>query len=111
MPDAQLAASQIDDEAAIRAKNADAYVEWGPLGRAFRSDLPSVVLIDEIDKVLTSHFVMKLGRSPKPRKQSFNKISVVEWLRNNSSGDRAMTNDYPPKPGTNRLRARPVTSL
>jgi hypothetical protein len=58
--DAQLAASQIDDEAAIRAKNADAYVEWGPLGRAFRSDLPSVVLIDEIDKVLTSHFVMKL---------------------------------------------------
>jgi MoxR-like ATPase len=48
--DAQLAASQIDDEAAVRAKNADAYVEWGPLGRAFRSDLPSVVLIDEIDK-------------------------------------------------------------
>ncbi|WP_414570150.1 AAA family ATPase [Nostoc sp. CCY 9925] len=48
--DAQLAASKIDEEAAIQAKNADAYVEWGPLGRAFRNEQPTVVLIDEIDK-------------------------------------------------------------
>lgn len=48
--DAQLAASGIDDEAAVRAKNPDAYVEWEALGRAFLNDLPTVVLIDEIDK-------------------------------------------------------------
>lgn len=36
--DAQLAASKIDEEAAVKAKNADAYVELGPLGRAFRND-------------------------------------------------------------------------
>lgn len=48
--DAQLAASKIDEEAAVQAKNADAYVEWGPLGRAFRKEQPTIVLIDEIDK-------------------------------------------------------------
>ena len=48
--DAQLAASKIDEEAAVQAKNADAYVEWGPLGRAFRNEQQTVVLIDEIDK-------------------------------------------------------------
>ncbi|MFN6568787.1 MoxR family ATPase [Dendronalium sp. ChiSLP03b] len=48
--DAQLAASKIDEEAAVQAKNADAYVEWGSLGRAFRNEQPTVVLIDEIDK-------------------------------------------------------------
>ncbi|WP_414546029.1 hypothetical protein [Nostoc sp. CCY0012] len=50
MRDAQLAASGIDKEAAVQAKNADAYVEWGPLGRAFQSKQPTVVLIDEMDK-------------------------------------------------------------
>ncbi|MEH2410766.1 AAA family ATPase [Nostoc sp.] len=48
--DAQLAASKIDEEASVQAKNADAYVEWGPLGRAFRNEQQTVVLIDEIDK-------------------------------------------------------------
>jgi MoxR-like ATPase len=48
--DAQLAASGMDDEAALKAKNSDAYVEWGPLGRAFLNEKPTVVLIDEIDK-------------------------------------------------------------
>ena len=48
--DAQLAASGMDDEAAVKAKNSDAYVEWGPLGRAFINENPTVVLIDEIDK-------------------------------------------------------------
>ena len=48
--DAQLAASGIDKDAAEQAKNADAYVEWGPLGRAFRNERRTVVLIDEIDK-------------------------------------------------------------
>ncbi len=48
--DAQLANSGIDEDAAFRAKDADAYVEWGPLGRAFLNDEPTVVLIDEIDK-------------------------------------------------------------
>lgn len=48
--DAQLAASGVDREAADRAKNADAYIEWGPLGEAFLSEKRAVVLIDEIDK-------------------------------------------------------------
>ncbi|MBD2463948.1 MoxR family ATPase [Oscillatoria sp. FACHB-1407] len=48
--DAQLANSGVDPDAAIRAKNSDAYVEWGPLGRAFQNDQRTVVLIDEIDK-------------------------------------------------------------
>jgi MoxR-like ATPase len=48
--DAQLAASKVDEEAAIRAKDADAYIEWGPLGQAFLNSRRTVVLIDEIDK-------------------------------------------------------------
>lgn len=48
--DAQLANSDIDPEAALRAKDPANYVEWGALGIAFRSDLPTVLLIDEIDK-------------------------------------------------------------
>lgn len=48
--DAQLVTSGIDEEAAIRAKDADAYVEWGPLGQAFLNEQRTVVLIDEIDK-------------------------------------------------------------
>lgn len=48
--DAQLAASGIDQDASFRAKDADAYVEWGPLGQAFLNKQRTVVLIDEIDK-------------------------------------------------------------
>ncbi|MDX2244918.1 MAG: MoxR family ATPase [Leptolyngbyaceae cyanobacterium bins.302] len=48
--DAQLANSNVDEDAARRAKIPDSYVEWGPLGRAFRNDYSTVVLIDEIDK-------------------------------------------------------------
>ena len=48
--DTQLAGSKIDEEAAVRAKNPDAYIEWGPLGRAFLNEQRTVVLIDEIDK-------------------------------------------------------------
>ena len=48
LQDAQLAAS----DPAVRARVADAfnYVDFGPLGRAFRSAQPTVLLIDEIDK-------------------------------------------------------------
>lgn len=49
--DAQLAAAKIDEEATTNAKDADNYVEWGPLGRAFNNDKQkTVLLIDEIDK-------------------------------------------------------------
>lgn len=48
--DAQLANSGIDLDAVARAKDPDAYVEWGPLGRAFQNEQRTVVLIDEIDK-------------------------------------------------------------
>ncbi|BAY26834.1 ATPase [Calothrix sp. NIES-2100] len=48
--DAQLAAAKIDEEATAKAKDADAYVEWGPLGRAFDNEQKTVLLIDEIDK-------------------------------------------------------------
>jgi MoxR-like ATPase len=48
--DAQLANSDIDPEAAIRAKDPGNYIEWGALGIAFRSNVPTVLLIDEIDK-------------------------------------------------------------
>lgn len=48
--DAQLANQNIDPEAAYRAKNPSAYVEYGPLGSAFRNTQRTIVLIDEIDK-------------------------------------------------------------
>jgi MoxR-like ATPase len=48
--DAQLAASNVDEEAAERAKNSTSYVQPGPLGRAFENKQRTVVLIDEIDK-------------------------------------------------------------
>ena len=49
--DAQLAKSGIKNETTARANDADQYIRWGPLGLAFRrSDKPTVVLIDEIDK-------------------------------------------------------------
>ncbi|MBD2592836.1 MoxR family ATPase [Nostoc spongiaeforme FACHB-130] len=48
--DAQLAAAKIDAEATSKAKDADAYVEWGALGRAFNNEQKTVLLIDEIDK-------------------------------------------------------------
>lgn len=48
--DAQLANQNIDPDAVMRAKNADAYVRLGPLGRAFQHTQRSLVLIDEIDK-------------------------------------------------------------
>jgi MoxR-like ATPase len=48
--DAQLAASNVDEEAAKRAKDSTSYVQRGPLGRAFENEQRTVVLIDEIDK-------------------------------------------------------------
>jgi len=48
--DAQLAQSGIDIEAAERAKDSKNYLNWGPIGRSFQSDVPTVLLIDEIDK-------------------------------------------------------------
>ena len=46
--DAQLAAA--DPEAATRAREIDNYLEDGVLAQAFRSPVPAVLLIDEIDK-------------------------------------------------------------
>lgn len=48
--DAQLANQNIDPEAVHRAKDPAQYVQFGPLGEAFRSDQRTIVLIDEIDK-------------------------------------------------------------
>ena len=49
--DAQLAASRIiKDEDILRISNPATYVNWGQLGRAFRNEQRTVVLIDEIDK-------------------------------------------------------------
>lgn len=49
--DAQLAAAnRIKDEDIPRISDPASYVHWGPLGRAFQSEQPTVVLIDEIDK-------------------------------------------------------------
>lgn len=49
--DAQLAvANRIKDEDILRISDPASYVHWGPLGRAFQSEQPTVVLIDEIDK-------------------------------------------------------------
>jgi len=48
--DAQLANQNIDPEAVYRAKDPTRYVRLGPLGRAFRNEQPTIVLIDEIDK-------------------------------------------------------------
>ena len=50
--DAQLAAAGriIKDEDIPRIKNPDTYVQWKPLGQAFRNSQRTVVLIDEIDK-------------------------------------------------------------
>lgn len=49
--DAQLAASRMLSESELaRASQPSEYVQWGPLGRAFRNEQRTVVLIDEIDK-------------------------------------------------------------
>ncbi len=50
--DAQLAAAGkiIKDEDISRISDAATYVKWGVLGRAFRNNQRTVVLIDEIDK-------------------------------------------------------------
>ncbi|MGB7444219.1 MAG: MoxR family ATPase [Coleofasciculaceae cyanobacterium] len=49
--DAQLAASSIiKDEDILRICDPATYVNWGQLGRAFRNEQRTVVLIDEIDK-------------------------------------------------------------
>jgi MoxR-like ATPase len=48
--DAQLAANQAIPEAKVAIHQPEAYVKWGPLGRAFRNQQRTVVLIDEIDK-------------------------------------------------------------
>ena len=49
--DAQLAANRMLSESELtRANQPSEYVQWGPLGRAFRSQQRTVVLIDEIDK-------------------------------------------------------------
>jgi MoxR-like ATPase len=49
--DAQLAASgRLKPEQVQTVDDAATYVRWGPLGRAFQQDTPTVVLIDEIDK-------------------------------------------------------------
>ena len=48
--DSQLASSDIDKDAVQRAENAENYIDWGPLGRAFRKRDRTVLLIDEIDK-------------------------------------------------------------
>ena len=50
--DAQLAANQnlVTPEALAKFRDPNTYVNWGPLGKAFRGDERAVVLIDEIDK-------------------------------------------------------------
>jgi MoxR-like ATPase len=59
--DAQLA----DAEAMGRIRNPATYVRWGPLGRAFRNEQRTVVLIDEIDKAdidFPNDLLMELDR-------------------------------------------------
>ena len=49
--DVQLtAAGRLKDEYISRIDNPASYVQWGPLGEAFRNEQRTVVLIDEIDK-------------------------------------------------------------
>lgn len=49
--DAQLAQTgHLDAERVRRLDDAESYLQWGPLGRAFQSDQPAILLIDEIDK-------------------------------------------------------------
>jgi MoxR-like ATPase len=49
--DAQLAgAGRLKYQDNARIDDPTSYVQWGPLGRAFRNEQRSVVLIDEIDK-------------------------------------------------------------
>lgn len=49
--DAQLAGSnRLTEEQIRKADDPVTYVRWGPLGRAFRNQQRTVVLIDEIDK-------------------------------------------------------------
>lgn len=49
--DAHLASTgHLRYEDLARINDPTSYVQWGPLGRAFQNDQPTVVLIDEIDK-------------------------------------------------------------
>ncbi|MDY7012513.1 MAG: MoxR family ATPase [Cyanobacteriota bacterium] len=64
--DAQLAANKmLEAEDIPRISEPATYVKWGPLGRAFRSERPTVVLIDEIDKAdidFPNDLLMELDR-------------------------------------------------
>ena len=49
--DSQLAANRMIKEKDIaQISDANTYVRWGPLGKAFRNNRRTVILIDEIDK-------------------------------------------------------------
>jgi MoxR-like ATPase len=64
--DAQLAASQaLSPEIASRPNSPKAYIQWGPLGKAFGGEKSYVVLIDEIDKAdldFPNDLLMELDR-------------------------------------------------
>jgi len=48
--DAQLVKLRDDKEIAQKVDKPEEYITWGPLGKAFRNEKRTVVLIDEIDK-------------------------------------------------------------
>ncbi len=64
--DAQLAANNmLEKEKLSRISDPSIYVQWGPLGCAFRNQLQTVVLIDEIDKAdidFPNDLLMELDR-------------------------------------------------
>ena len=64
--DAQLAANKmLKQEDLDRISDPSTYVQWGPLGTAFRNQSPTVVLIDEIDKAdldFPNDLLMELDR-------------------------------------------------
>ena len=79
--DAQLAANNmIAKEEIPRISDPSSYVRWGSLGSAFRSNKPTVVLIDEIDKAdldFPNDLLMELDR---------------QWFRVEETGDIVQAN-------------------
>ena len=97
--DAQLANSGVDEDAAKRAKDPDAYVEWGPLGRAFRNEQTTVVLIDEIDKadidfpndllleLDEQRFTVAEVKAQSPIKEVRTKVAPIVFITSNDEKD------------------------
>ncbi|HAC64858.1 MAG TPA: MoxR family ATPase [Cyanothece sp. UBA12306] len=82
--DAQLTSyNRLNLPSEVPEINPSSYIKWGPLGEAFRSEIQTVVLIDEIDKAdldFPNDLLMELDR---------------KWFRVEETGERVTAKEPP----------------